>query len=225
MQAFLRAGGARSFVAFSSTNDSSSTVSEMQNRSEVGHLPDSETTFPMEEVEEYEDEILSEEESENDEEDDEEDESDNRSQATVDSLDASDVHDYFQEFLGNYCDDDLDVEVEDPPLVMVSSGHRDLVLSDTHEVSMDLYNQRALFQSQNIEGMPNSGRFLAHLDLLVLLHQARVPLFLYDEVLAWVKRCQSEYRYHHEEIPYLRSSLISELYTRFDMHGLQPIQK
>ena len=73
--------------------------------------------------------------------------------------------------------------------------------------------------------MSNSGRFLAHLDLQVLLKQARAPLFLYDEVLAWVKHCQTEYRYHHEEKPYLQSGLISELYMQLDMHGLQPIWK
>ena len=66
IQAFLIAGGAKSFIAFSSTNDSPSTVNEMQSRPEVGHLPDSEASFPMDEVEEYENEILSEEESEND---------------------------------------------------------------------------------------------------------------------------------------------------------------
>ena len=228
-QAFLSAGDIRSFVVSTSSDESSSTGNELPLRGESNHLQgvaSNEPSFPLDDdVEEYEDEELeAEEESAEGEDDSDGDQADDPSLALPDSEEDSQVGDYFNDILGNDSedsdDDSQDIEEEDHPSHSNSSGQQDI-----HEVSMDLYNQRDAFLSQNIEGMAEGGRFLAHLDLLVLLDQARAPMKLYDEVIAWVNRCQREYKYNHEETPFLRSSLISQLYTRFDMHGLQPIQK
>ena len=156
MEAFLRSGGVRS-PSSTCTNEFTSRVDLTPTWPEADHLQRSYPTWDESEgCDNATEEELESEEEEEEEEEDSEDQSDTPSLSTIDSRDTS-VEDYFHQFSGNGGDDDSEFESEDAPVFRVPSCYQDSVPSSTNDVSMDLYNQRALFQSQNIEGMANSG--------------------------------------------------------------------
>ena len=130
MQAFLSVGGIRSFAYASANEAPSSTVNELQTRMQDENLQitylQEETSFSMKVAEGYEDELQAEEKSLEEEEFDEEVQSDNPSLASADSLDKS-FDDYFNDYLGTAGEDESDVEVEDSPFYLVSSGYWEFV--------------------------------------------------------------------------------------------------
>jgi len=126
----------------------------------------------------------------------------------------------------NYEFDDDDLEDEDASIKETTAFlNRQSAGPVVTGIDFTLYEQRELFLKKNIEGMPNSPNFLAHLDLLTMLDRKGVPLGLYDEIVSWVGRCSSQHQYKFDESPIKREKLLDELFTRFDMHGLKPKEK
>lgn len=62
-------------------------------------------------------------------------------------------------------------------------------------------------------------------DLLEMLRSANCPLYLFEDIFHWAHTCATQYNYNFcriQSIP--RNTMIKQLYTQFDLHGIAPIK-
>ena len=66
----------------------------------------------------------------------------------------------------------------------------------------------------------------SQIDLLVILKQAKVPLYLFDQIWKWTKQSANGYNIDFGSLGNVsRTNCIKKLKNSFDLHGLDPIKK
>jgi hypothetical protein len=82
-------------------------------------------------------------------------------------------------------------------------------------------------QQSGFENLIESDSLIqSQVDLLVILKQAQVPLYLFDEIWKWTKQSANRYNIDFGSVGTVsRQNCIKKLKHNFDLHGLDPIKK
>ena len=67
------------------------------------------------------------------------------------------------------------------------------------------------------------GKYFAGVELLDILRKAKVPLYLFDQIIEWTQRASIHYNIKFDECLYTREKMIEIIENRFGMKGLHPI--
>lgn len=146
------------------------------------------------------------------------------------------------------CMEILEHNVQHPPIINNSSNEEiesvlinnipdspiitDTIVNTTRrQISDDQQNN--LLSNQQIrhalsgyyQTLSNDSIHKSQIELLFLLKKAKVPLYMFDDILQWIKNAAYQYDQNVLQNELVsRSGCLTNLYNQFDLNGLQPFQ-
>jgi hypothetical protein len=90
------------------------------------------------------------------------------------------------------------------------------------DIDESLLEQLNAFIDEGHSDLPINKNLRCQIELLLLLRDAKAPLYLYDEVMKWTQRSVGEYEVNFGQTPDSRKTVLKSLTKRFDLSGSEP---
>jgi hypothetical protein len=126
-----------------------------------------------------------------------------------------------EEFI-NYESDNLDIMNAE-----IDSVFNDAAAFNETIINSKLKERYNSFLKSGFEGMIDSNKLIqSQIDLLIILKQAKAPLYLFDQIWKWTKQSAQLYNINFASVENVsRSHCLKTVKNSFDMNEMEPIKK
>ena len=126
-----------------------------------------------------------------------------------------------EEFINNESDN-LDIMNAD-----IDSVFNDDAAFNETIINSKLKERYQSYLKSGFEGMIDSNKLIqSQIDLLIILKQAKAPLYLFDQIWKWTKQSAQVYNINFASVENVsRSHCLKTIKNSFDMNEMEPIKK